>query len=187
MNDLLIYIEPTPNPNAQKFIMNKTVKSSGKSTYHSCVECAHNPLAHDLFTINGVEQVYFFRNVITITKDQESSWEILEENIKACLQDKIANHNPAYHDPDPEEERRNQLSPELQEIEKILDRTVRANLHADGGDVHCVSYKSNILLIRYQGACGTCPSSTTATLRALRAILREEYNQEIEIFIAPEY
>lgn len=186
-NDLQIYVEPTPNPNARKFIMNKTVKTEGKSTYTSCVQCAHNPMAYDLFTIKGVEQVYFFRNVITISKDWEVDWEEVEKNVFACLNDQIGNHNPDYVDPDPEKERREQLPPEVLEIELILDRTVRANLQADGGDVHCVSYKNNILLIRYQGACGTCPSSTTGTLRALKAILREEFNPDIDVFIAPEF
>ncbi len=187
MSDLQVYIEPTPNPNARKFIMNKTVKTEGKSTYTSCVQCAHNPLAYELFTITGVEQVYFFRNVITITKDWELDWDALEIEIRKCLENNIGNHNPDYVDPDPEKERREKLPQEVLEIELILDRTVRANLQADGGDVHCVSYKNDILLISYQGACGTCPSSTTGTLRALKAILREEFNPNIEVFIAPEY
>jgi len=37
------------------------------------------------------------------------------------------------------------------------------------------------LYVSYQGACGTCPSSTTGTLMAIEGILREQYNPEIEV------
>jgi hypothetical protein len=51
-------IEPTPNPNALKFITNIPVKASGSSTYRTPNECAHNPLALELFKIRGVDTFY---------------------------------------------------------------------------------------------------------------------------------
>ena len=37
------------------------------------------------------------------------------------------------------------------------------------------------LQVRYQGACGTCPSSTSATLDAIQGILAEQFDPEIQI------
>ena len=98
----------------------------------------------------------------------------------------LPNHNPDYFDPDPEEERRRNLPPELKKIEEILDRTVRPGLQADGGDIQTLSLESKVLMVRYQGACGNCPSSATGTLEAIKAILRDEYDPELDVFIAPD-
>lgn len=182
-----IDIEPTPNPNALKFIVNIPVKSNGSSTYRTPSECAHNKLATELFKVRGIDQLHFFENVISITKFSYEDWENVEKNVVQVLKTELKNHDSEYSDPNPREERRKSLSPELQQIEDILDRTIRPGLQGDGGDIEALTYKENILMVKYQGACGTCPSSTTGTLEAIKAILRDEFNPEIEVYIAPEY
>ena len=182
-----IFVQPTPNPNALKFILSQQVKAEGNSTYRTPVECGDNKLALDLFDIRGIDQLHFFDNVITVTKFGYEDWEKIEAQVMQKLQQGFDAHDPNYHDPDPEKERRAALTPELQDIEKILDRTIRPGLQADGGDIVTLSYEDNVLLIKYQGACGTCPSSTTGTLEAIKHILRDEYNEGIDVYIAPSY
>ena len=187
MEQLDIDIHPTPNPNALKFVLNKTVKKDGNSTYKSPAECGENRLANRIFTIRGVDQIHFFENVITVTKFGYEEWGSVEPQIRECIQGNINEHNADYYDPDPEAERRRNLSPELSAIEEILDKTIRPGLQGDGGDIQCLSFKENILLVKYKGACGTCPSSTQGTLEAIKGILRDQYHAEIDVFIAPEY
>ena len=182
-----IDIQPTPNPNALKFILNTPVKNIGNSTYKSPSECGENKLALELFKIRGIDQLHFFENIIAITKFSYEDWENVEVNVVAALKQLMPLHNPDYNDPNPEADRRNNLSPELQQIETILDKTIRPGLQADGGDIQALTYQDNILMVKYQGACGTCPSSTTGTLEAIKAILRDEMNPEIEVYIAPEF
>ncbi len=184
---LSISVIPTPNPNAMKFILDKPLASNEKSTYRSPLECAHNPLACALFTIRGVDQIHFHENSLTITKFGYEDWDTMIPQIEDCLNERIDSHDPNYSDPNPEVDRRKKLPPELRAIEEIIDRTIRPGLQGDGGDIQCVEYKENVLLIAYQGACGTCPSSTTGTLEAIRAILKDEYNPEIEVYIAPDW
>lgn len=181
-----IQIQPTPNPNALKFILSKPVKLEGSSSYKTPMECGENNLALQLFMLRGVDQVHFFDNVITISKFGYEDWDNLEGLVIETVEKYFPEHNPDYFDPDPEKERRANLTPELKDIEAILDKTIRPGLQADGGDIQTVQYADNILLIRYQGACGTCPSSTTGTLEAIKAILRDEYNSDIDVYIAPE-
>jgi Fe-S cluster biogenesis protein NfuA len=168
-----ITIQPTPNPNALKFILSVPVKNEGNSTYKTPMQCGENKLALNLFTLRGVDQLHFFENVITITKFGYEEWEILEPQIIETLQASVPAHDPDYNDPDPEKDRRENLSPELKEIEGILDKTIRPGLQGDGGDIQTISYEDNVLLVRYQGACGTCPSSTTGTLEEIKAILSD--------------
>ena len=65
--ETLIRIQATPNPNAWKFIMDKPVLNEGKATYSDAQEADQSPLASSLFQVDGVRQVHFFQNVITVT------------------------------------------------------------------------------------------------------------------------
>tara|TARA_R110000868_G_scaffold156866_5_gene383961 strand:- start:3726 stop:4295 length:570 start_codon:yes stop_codon:yes gene_type:complete len=180
-------IQPTPNPNALKFIADRPFKLEGNSSYKSPMECGENKLAIKLFMIRGVDQLHFFDNVVTVTKFNYEEWENVEPKIIETIVQGLPDHNPDYFDPDPEAERRRNLSPELTKIEEILDRTIRPGLQGDGGDIVAMSYEDHILVVKYQGACGTCPSSTTGTLEAIKGILRDEYDPEIEVYIAPDF
>jgi Fe-S cluster biogenesis protein NfuA len=69
----------------------------------------------------------------------------------------------------------------LQQIDEILERTVRPGLQADGGDLEILELDGNILTIRYEGACGGCPSAMMGTLEAIKSILRHEFNPDLEV------
>jgi Fe-S cluster biogenesis protein NfuA len=181
-----IVIQPTPNPNALKFILEKDVKSEGKVSFKTPQDCKDIPLAAALFDLRGVDQIHFFQNVITISKFSFEEWDNLEPAVQTCIDSFIDEHNPEFKVFDPEEERRSNLSPELRHIEEILDKRIRPGLQGDGGDLMVKDYKDNVLIVKYQGACGTCPSSTTGTLEAIRSILKDEVNPEIEVYLAPE-
>jgi len=183
--NLEIYVQPTPNPNALKFILNRPLKTEGKSTYFKPSDCQGNPLATKLFTLPGVTQVHFFQNVATITKNPMEEWDIVEAAVRECLQNNMQAHDPNYHDPDPEAERRKNLPAEILQIEEILDRTIRPGLQGDGGDLVILSFEDHVLLVKYQGACGTCPSSTAGTLQAIQGILQEQFDPEIQVFTQP--
>jgi Fe-S cluster biogenesis protein NfuA len=182
-----VYVDMTPNPNALKFIVNVPVKNSGNSTYRSPTECGENKLAKELFTVRGVDQLHIFENIITVSKFSYQDWSEVEDQIIEIIKTKMPEHDADYFDPDPEEERRRNLPQDLKDIEAVLDKTIRPGLQGDGGDIQTVKYENNVLLVKYQGACGTCPSAATGTLEAIRAILKDEYNPDIEVYIAPEF
>ena len=187
MNPQDIDIQPTPNPNAVKFILDKPVKREGNSTYKNPSECGENLFAANLFLIRGIDQLHFFDNTITVTKFGFEDWEELEGQILRTISTHVDTHDPDYFDPDPEAERRRRLPKDLAEIEGILDRTIRPGLQGDGGDIETLSYKDGVLVVRYRGACGTCPSASAGTLEAIKGILREHFDPNIDVYIAPEF
>ena len=177
--DVKMMIQPTPNPYAKKIICNYDVKTVGKITFSQPEDCAHIPLAKALFEIRSVTQVHFFENAITLTQDGSISWDEVLEQARRLIKALLPTHSPDFASPD--EQRRTEMSPDMQKIEEILDRTIRPALQGDGGDLQVLGLEGNFLTIRYEGACGTCPSSVTGTLSAIQSILREEFNPEIEI------
>ena len=105
----------------------------------------------------------------------------MQEQICAVIQTRMAIHNPNQTVHDEKKIARANLSPELQQIEEILDRTIRPGLQGDGGDIDVIKYEENKVYVLYQGACGTCPSSTTGTLMAIEGILKDEFNPDVEV------
>lgn len=181
-----ISIQPTPNPNALKFLLDKNVKDDGKASFKNPMQAKGIELAEALFDLRGVDQIHFFQNVVTISKFSFEPWDSLEPAVITTIENMIESHDSSFEQIDPEELRRKNLPEDLLKIEQILDKQVRPGLQGDGGDLKALSYHDNILLIQYQGACGSCPSSTTGTLDAIRGILQEEFDPEIEVYIAPE-
>lgn len=179
--DILIRIQATPNPNAWKFVLDRPVLTEGKATYADLKEAEQSPLASSLFEIPGVRQVHFFQNVITITHNFDEDPEEIQKNACSVIQTRMPIHNPNQTQADERKLRRASLPPEVQQIEEILDRTVRPGLQGDGGDLDVVKYEENKLYVFYQGACGTCPSATSGTLMAIEGILRDEFNPTIEV------
>ena len=177
-----IHIQETPNPHAVKFISRYTVRTEGKSNYHNRDEAQSNPLAQRIFDVGGVVQVFFFDNYITVTKDPTVEWTGLAEEIVDLLQEQLPDHNPNYVDEREEAKvSREDLPPEIREIEEVLDRTIRPALAADGGGLEVVERRDGVVYIRYQGACGSCPSSVGGTLIAIQSILRDEIDRDLEV------
>lgn len=179
--DVLIRIQPTPNPNAWKFVLDRTVLAEGKETYSDAKEAEPNNLARSLFHVEGVRQVHFFQNVITITSEASADIEKMHREICAVIQTRMPAHNPNVTRLDEKKAARASLPEDVQKIEEILDRTIRPGLQGDGGDLALIKYEDNKLYVHYEGACGTCPSSTSGTLMAIEGILRDEFSPTIEV------
>lgn len=180
MDEPKILIQSTPNPNALKFVLNRSVKAEGKATYKNPEECHTNPLARILFSIPHVQEVYFFDNYITITQDGSGDWEAIEEQVKAKIIENIGAHDPNFKLAEIKKIVA-PATPDIAQIETILDQTIRPALQMDGGDLQILGLNQNILTVNYQGACGSCPSSSMGTLKAIENILREEYDPNIVV------
>ncbi len=60
----------TPNPNAKKIL-----------TDLSLLESKESDLSKDLCKIHGVSSVFFGPNFITISKEEEVEWELINQDI----------------------------------------------------------------------------------------------------------
>jgi Fe-S cluster biogenesis protein NfuA len=180
MDDLQIYPQQTPNPKSLKFIMNKNVMNEGRATFATPEQCGNITLARDLLALPDVVQVYFFENMITITQSEEE-WDTLTQMVKSVLQTRMPIHNPEINLDIEKKKQRENLPPDIRQIEEILDRTVRPGLQSDGGNIEVLKLEGKELFVKYEGACGTCPSSTSGTLQAIEEILRAEFNPEVYV------
>ncbi len=182
--DVRILIQSTPNPNALKFVLNMPVKTEGKVTYKSADQAGQNPMAAAIFTVPNVSEVYFYDNYVTVTQDGNVDWDVIEEQIKRIILDHAESHDPNFKVEEAQKPAPVSTDPDIQKINAILDRTIRPALQMDGGDLQVISYDGTVLGVNYQGACGSCPSSSMGTLKAIENILKDEFNPEITVEIS---
>jgi Fe-S cluster biogenesis protein NfuA len=66
-------------------------------------------------------------------------------------------------------------------VDEVLTLKVRDFLARDGGGMEVVGIEENRVVVSYQGACGSCSSSTEGTLRFIQNVLTVSLNHEIEV------
>lgn len=181
--ELKMKCRETPNPNARKYILNHDVKTEGKISYQERGECEHVPLAAALLDLANVTQVHLFENVITVTQNGASDWEVLDGAVRTVIEDRMRDHDPGFQEAEDRsvKQDKSQFTPDMVKIDEILERTVRPALQADGGDLEVLDLEGNILTIRYEGACGGCPSAMMGTLEAIKGILQNEFREDLEV------
>ena len=66
-------------------------------------------------------------------------------------------------------------------INALLDIAVRPALANDGGGINLISVEDKTIKVHYQGACGSCPSSTAGTLQYIEQFLKEAIHPDVEV------
>jgi Fe-S cluster biogenesis protein NfuA len=187
-------IEETPNPNAVKFVLKEPVSNGAARSFRDASEAADDPLARALFEVGGVVSVFYMGNMITVEKVDEDDWDDLLPRLAVPIRAAAAATNGAAVAAAATAGAGGDAGalggalgavlsddPRLVRINEILDERIRPYLAADGGWLETVALNGSTLTIRYQGACGSCPSSLTGTLMAIEGMLKQEIDPELEV------
>jgi Fe-S cluster biogenesis protein NfuA len=172
-------IEPTPNPNAMKFILREPLTWGITRSYDNAEAAQGDPLASTLFDIEHVTNVFYVDHWITVTQDGSADWQELMRKLAVPIRDAptadahsekmAAQSTAALSTEDLSETDRARLD----KINEILDEQVRPYLQGDGGDLYVIGLEGNRLSVHYQGACGSCPSSISGTLAGIENLVRQ--------------
>jgi len=190
----VIRVQPTPNPEAFQFIMNRPVIADGTLTFESAEEAKGDPLGEALFEIFGVVNVFLKENFVTVTKSNVVGWHTVMETVGETIQE----HLKFYEGKNPTEENKPEIDPVLEGFKKeefpgfsdeektkvidaLLDAAIRPALSNDGGGIDVVGIEGSVVKVHYQGACGSCPSSTTGTLSYIENFLKEAVHPDLQV------
>ena len=141
-----------------------------------------------------MENIYLKENFVTITKSETVGWNTVFEKIGETIEKKIT----FYETPDEEEPAGTEPESILDKfhkedfpscneeekaliIEAMLDQAIRPALANDGGGLDVLGIEGNVVKIHYQGACGTCPSSTTGTLNYIETFLKDSLHPDLVV------
>ncbi len=85
---LEISVQGTPNPNAAKFTLNRTVAAQG-TTYRDAGS-AEAAWAKQLLGIAGVTQVFALNDFISVNKTAEPEWNTIAPQVEQVLKQAFA-------------------------------------------------------------------------------------------------
>jgi hypothetical protein len=80
----VVAVESTPNPNANKFILDRAVSSVPQS-FFTRESGRGNPLAEKLFAIEGVTSLLLLNDFITVNKAPQAQWKSITSAVKRAI------------------------------------------------------------------------------------------------------
>jgi hypothetical protein len=78
-------VQPTPNPNAMKFVLDRQIWDRPISFFSADAACGHS-LAAKLFAIPGVSGVLLLADFVTVSKTPRASWASIKKNVRKVLE-----------------------------------------------------------------------------------------------------
>ncbi len=177
----MIYTELSPNPNSMKFVLNYELVPEGLSFDYvgmsdALSEEKASPLAADCFQFPFVQRVFISSNFITITKDDETTWEEVLGDFKKFLKIYFDEQHPVFAQKTIDS---NTLvvsendTPIVAKIKAALEQYVRPAVESDGGAINFANFDedSGRVTVVLQGSCSGCPSATVTLKDGIERLL----------------
>jgi len=176
----VVNIEPTPNPNALKFVVKEPLQTESARSFQDFASAVGDPLGSAIFALGNVTSVFYMDRFVTVNKLQTADWAELIDPICDVIEDCRIDYASANCE--------NNTAPEndvkLQKIIDVVNNRIRPGLAGDGGGLEVISFDGQTLTIAYQGACGTCPAAGTGTLQFIEGLLQHEVDQSIKVVMS---
>lgn len=87
MAETNVRFQPTPNPNAGKFIVNRRVlEGTSSRSFYNADDAADHALAAALFEIEGVASLFMVDDFVTVTKAPETEWPTMIPQVQAAIE-----------------------------------------------------------------------------------------------------
>jgi Fe-S cluster biogenesis protein NfuA len=172
---MFIETEGTPNPATLKFLPGRDVMGLSTADFASAVNAVRSPLATALFALPGVARVFFGGDFVTITKNDELSWQALKPRVLGVMVDHFVSGRPVIEgaEADFDEEDVDPADREVvDQIKELLDTRVRPAVAGDGGDIVFRGYRDGVVRLHMQGSCSGCPSSSATLKHGIENMLR---------------
>ena len=179
---MFIQTEDTPNPNTLKFMPGLTVLDSGSAEFDSLEKAKNSNLATILLKVQGVSRVFFGYDFVSVSKNEDFSWDVLKPSILTGIMEHFSSGKPILEG---KAENKNEISEDdnetIKQIKELIDQRVRPAVAMDGGDILFCSFEEGIVTLEMKGACAGCPSSTATLKMGIENMLKHYIPEVIEV------
>jgi hypothetical protein len=87
MAGVTVRFQPTPNPNAGKFIADRTIVDGKASrSFYNAEQAAADPVAGALFELAGVASIFMVEDFVTVTKQPDADWSELIPDVTDVME-----------------------------------------------------------------------------------------------------
>ncbi|EIM22127.1 HIRA-interacting protein 5 [Wallemia mellicola] len=172
---MFIQTETTPNEDSLKFIPGVQVMSNNATAeFTEAKSSIGSPLAMRLFGIDDIRSVFYGPDFVTISKQEDSKWNVLKPEIYSILMEHFSSNTPLFRDAAAEEAAGPQDTKILDTdteivamIKELLDTRIRPAIMEDGGDIEYRGFEEDtgMVKLKLKGSCRGC-SSSSVTLKS---------------------
>ena len=172
---MFIQTETTPNDDSLKFMTGCSVMEDGTAEFMDTKSAFASPLAVRLMGLEGVSGVLYGPDFVTVSKDPEQQWALIQPDICALLTDHFASGRPLFRSAEDRERAGPQDTRILDTdsetvalVKELLETRVRPAIMEDGGDIEYRGFDADgtgIVRVKLKGSCRGC-SSSTVTLKS---------------------
>jgi Fe-S cluster biogenesis protein NfuA len=181
---MFIETEGTPNPATLKFLPGRDVMGLSTADFASPVSAIRSPLATALFALPGVARVFLGGDFVTISKNDQISWQALKPQVLGVIMDHFVAGRPVIESDDAglDEEDVDEADREVvDQIKELLDTRVRPAVAGDGGDIVFRGYREGVVRLHMQGSCSGCPSSSATLKHGIENMLKHYLPEVIAV------
>lgn len=87
MSRVQVRYQPTPNPNAGKFTVDRpVVEGKASRSFYGPADAAGHPVAAGLFAIDGVASLFMVDDFITVMKTPDADWTDLVPRVTSVIE-----------------------------------------------------------------------------------------------------
>lgn len=179
---MFIQTQETPNPNTIKFIPEEVVLEKGTAQFSNVETAKNSPLAISLFEIENVRSVFLGYNFISVTKSDDSSWDLLKAEVLTVIMEHFVAGKPVIIHQDSDDKKKGDCDDDdeiVKQIKELIETRVRPAVAQDGGDIIYHGFEDGIVKLEMHGACSGCPSSTITLKNGIENMLKH-YVPEVE-------
>ncbi len=192
---MFIQTQTTPNPRSMKFLPGREVLGDAEDGFAAPTAYfeasnrgyarSRSTLAYTILNIEGVNNVMFGSDFVTVTVDEGVDWLTVKPQVFAAISDAYATDEPLIK-PETEQAASNEqpCAPEDEEtvalIKEIIDMRIRPSVMEDGGDIEFIKFDENrIVWLLMKGSCSGCPSSGATLKHGIQNMIMH-YVPEVE-------
>jgi NFU1 iron-sulfur cluster scaffold homolog, mitochondrial len=192
---MFIRTEDTPNPNSLKFIPGVDVLGNNHEPvfFKNEESTSISPLAGKLFSLPFVKNIMLGSDFITVTKDEDFTWESIKPDILIIIMEffitgmSVLQKKNNIDISEEKTESESEDSPIVKEIKELIETRVRPAVAQDGGDITFYDFKDGIVYVILRGSCSGCPSSSVTLKQGIESMLQHYVPEVIAVEQVEDY
>ena len=165
---MIIETQQTPEKDVLNFFTPTPILKSGVAEFVDAKSIRKFPLAEKIFDIGEVISIFITSDMLSITKEENASWDDLKPQIMAEIMDYLSiGEKPANT---------SNISScgednTIEEIKALLNARIRPAVKQDGGDIIFKEFKDGIVYVEMIGNCSSCPYALVTLKEGVEKVL----------------
>lgn len=171
---MMIEIQETPDVNVINFFPPQPLLKQGSAEFVDAKSIRKSPLAEHIFDIGGITSLFITADMISVTKQNDTSWDDIKPIIMAEIMDYLSTGEEIITS-----------TPNSDNIEQqiisLLNARIRPAVKKDGGDIKFIKFEDGVVLVEMQGACKGCPYAMRTLKEGVERILKTYISEVKEV------